>query len=119
MAVVLSINLRVLVPQAAAYIPLVKAIQEAVPFPLYAAIPQFLLSTPEPLQIGSKISDSKKAILAMGLNASSSPKFFYGAHSLGTVFLQSWVFSHASDPDMAGQILTGGSLLRKYRNGSR
>ena len=73
---------------AKSYAPLYEKLQQltANKYSLYVAIPAFYFSTPQPIQISSKISEAQKAMKSAGLG-SDAPLFVAG-HSLGTVFLQ-------------------------------
>jgi hypothetical protein len=101
-----------------AYIPLMKALQNASApeYSVYVSIPSFLLDCPNPPQISSKIAGARKALFAAMPNATTDTKVIGFAHSLGAVFLQDYVFKNAKD--FSAQFLTGASLGRKYRNGS-
>jgi hypothetical protein len=93
---------------ASAYKPLLQAIQAASDLQLWIGMPSFLGNTPEPARLPANIDDTLALMSKAGLPA-SAPRYF-GAHSLGTVFLQKWC---TSNPKVcAGQILTGGWLAR-------
>lgn len=99
---------------AAQYAPFVKAIQAASSLKLYAVIPAFPLDTPEPMVIGAGMTRSLAALKLAGLP--SSAPLLVAAHSLGGVMLQDWTYSNHEQ--VSAQLLTGSTLLRKYRNGT-
>lgn len=93
---------------AALYVPLMQELQKQSATSLWIGLPSFLGDTPEPVRLQADIDDTIKKMQAAGLSADA--KIFYGAHSLGTVFLQQFV---AKNPGRcAGQILTGGFIAR-------
>ena len=101
------------------YIPLAKAIHAGQGLfkntpSVWIGIPQFALSTPEPLAIGSGISRVVKAMYDQGMNKSA--KLFFAGHSLGGVILQDYL--NNSPAGVKGQVLMGSFLQRKYRNTS-
>ena len=99
-----------------AYIPLMEKLQAtAAPyFSVFASVPAFVLSIPEPAQIGSCVSSAKKAMYAAGLDK-DAPIVVMG-HSLGGIMGQDYVFGHKDEIDAL--ILMGAGLARKYRNGT-
>jgi len=99
---------------AAAYEPLMQAVQEALDYEAYCAIPAFFLDVPEPAQFNSKMDSAMKEMQKAGLK--DSAPVVYLAHSLGGVFTQDYVFKNKEK--ISAQILMGATLLRKYRNGS-
>lgn len=92
---------------AHAYTPLMEAIQAASAQSLWIGQPSFLGATPEPARLPANIDATLKLMYAAGMPAGTP--LYFGAHSLGTVFLQLWC---AKDPRCKGQILTGGFIAR-------
>ena len=94
------------------YTPLANAIQSASKYSIWVGIPDFSLSTPEPLVIGSGISRTVKAMHDSGMD--SNAKLFFTGHSLGGVILQDYLNNTPSGA--IGQVLMGSFLQRKYQN---
>ena len=97
------------------YVPLVKAIQAASPLRLWAALPAFPLSTPEPAVIGSGMSRAIAALQAAGLPASAP--VVVAAHSLGGVMLQDWTFKHSSSIAAGIKSVRRGVSTRRSKEG--
>jgi len=102
------------------YTPLLQVVQNASELSLWIGQPSFLGDTPEPARLAADIAVTLKLMRKAGLN-SSTPVYF-GAHSLGTVFLQQYCAgssmalvetarAEANQP-CAGQILVGGPIAR-------
>ena len=89
------------------YTPLLQKIQAASGLKLWIGQPSFTLDTPEPALLPHRIDTTLKMMRSAGMNTST---IFYGAHSLGTVFLQ--MYCATASNGCAGQILTGGPLAR-------
>lgn len=96
-----------------AYQTLVQQIQQDSPFTLWVAVPEFALDIPEPLVLSGGISRVLQNMTAQGMNASA---VFFAGHSLGGAMIQDYVNSNAASMPIAGQILMGAFLNRKYRN---
>lgn len=100
------------------YEPLLAQVQNLSALSLWVGIPAFLGNTPEPVRLAADIKSTFKDLEKAGFNASSPDTlFFYGGHSLGTVFVQDYVadsISNSSDYPATGQVLTGGFLARKH-----
>lgn len=77
---------------------------------LFAGAPWYLFSTPQPVDLSFRIDAVTKAFKAKGMKADAP--IFYAGHSLGTVFLQDFTLGRKNQ--VAGQILMGGYILRKY-----
>ena len=95
------------------YKPVAAAIQNASSLPVWIAIPEFILDTPEPLQYASKLQEALQSLERAGMPANHKTVVF--AHSLGGVFAQ----QHAFDTGGAGLdalVLYGATELRKYRD---
>merc|ERR1712159_157196 len=93
------------------YKPLMQEVQNKSNLRLWVGLPAFLGNTPEPVRLSADIKSTIKDMEAQGFNASHS-LYFYGGHSLGTVFIQDYVSQNASSA--LGQVLTGGFLARKH-----
>jgi len=89
------------------YTPLLQKIQAASGLKLWIGQPSFTLDTPEPALLPHRIDTTLKMMRSAGMNTTT---IFYGAHSLGTVFLQ--MYCATASNGCAGQILTGGPLAR-------
>ena len=89
-----------------AYIPLMEKLQStAAPyFSVFASVPAFVLSIPEPAQIGSCVSSAKKAMYAAGLDK-EAPIVVMG-HSLGGIMGQDYVFSHKDEVSLCVEVLS-------------
>jgi hypothetical protein len=83
--------------------------QEASGLQLWIGQPSFLGNTPEPGLLGKHIDDTRDRMVKAGMDVSPEHTF-YGAHSLGIVWLQDWYVKN----DCAGQVLTSGFISRKY-----
>lgn len=90
------------------YVPLLRQLQQLSGEALWIGQPSFLGDTPEPVRLQADIDDTLKLMTDAGM--SKDVKVFYGAHSLGTVFLQ--MFCSKTPDRCAGQILTGGFIAR-------
>lgn len=93
---------------SALYVPLLQQLQQASSTKLWVGMPSFLGDTPEPLRLEADIDDTLSKMQAAGFPKDA--KVFYGAHSLGTVFLQ--MFCSKTPSRCTGQILTGGFIAR-------
>jgi len=89
------------------YTPLLKKIQDASSLSLWVGQPSFLGDTPEPARLSANIDDTLKKMYASGMPKDTV--IYFGAHSLGTVFLQMWC---VGDARCKGMILTGGFIAR-------
>ena len=96
------------------YTPLLQQVQNASNLSLWVGIPAFLGNTPEPIRLAADITATLKDLEKAGFNSGGDALYFYGAHSLGTVFIQDYVSANASHA--SGQVLTGGFLSRKHYN---
>jgi hypothetical protein len=65
------------------------------------------LDTPEPALLSHNVNAVLSMMRSAGFNGTT---LYFGAHSLGTVFLQDFCASNAC----AGQVLTGGFLARTH-----
>jgi len=92
------------------YVPLLSTLQKTINQSLWVGMPSFVLDTPEPLRLKADIDDTLKLMTDAGMP--TDVKVFYGAHSLGTVFLQTFCLDNPSR--CAGQILAGGFLARSH-----
>lgn len=72
------------------YVDVVKAVQAASDFKLWAALPSFVLNTPNPGEIGSKIKGGIDAIQKAGFprTIKDDADVVIGGHSLGGIFSQ-------------------------------
>ena len=77
---------------------------------LWVGIPQFILSTPEPILIDHYFESSLKSLQDMGF---SSDNVFIAGHSLGGVMAQN--YAKGKSDTIKGQILMGSVLLRTNR----
>ena len=85
------------------YVTLAKAIQDAVPFPLYVAIPECpadAAAIPSCLKRG--YARTNASLVAAGMDASAPA--FYAGHSLGGAMTPDFVAQHAAD-SAAGVVL--------------
>ena len=89
------------------YTPLLKEMQAASALKLWIGQPSFTADTPEPALLPHRIDTTLKMMRAAGMNTTT---IFFGAHSLGTVFLQQYCADKSNG--CAGQILTGGPIAR-------
>lgn len=94
--------------RASLYKPLLSAIQAASGLSLWTGSPSFILDTPEPARLQANIDSTLSMMYAAGMDK-RTPVYF-GAHSLGTVFLQSWCAKNTQR--CKGLILTGGFIAR-------
>jgi hypothetical protein len=76
---------------------------------LWAGAPWYAGNVPNPVDMKQRVEEVQSELIKAGL-PQDAPSF-YGAHSLGTVFLQDYVKSLGGKA--AGQILMGGWLVRK------
>jgi len=95
----------------AAYKPMLAALQNEFPFPLWIGVPEYIQDTPEPVQFGSKVDDVLSRMEKAGMMANHT---VISAHSLGGVMAQTYLASNAHGMDAL--ILMGATILRKYRN---
>lgn len=96
------------------YTPLLQQVQNKSGLSLWVGIPAFLDNTPEPVRLKADIEATIKDMEKQGFDPSApGTLFFYGGHSLGTVFIQDYVMSDKT-ANAAGQVLTGGFLARKH-----
>eukprot|EP00746_Dinoflagellata_sp_MGD_P049346 gnl/MRDRNA2_/MRDRNA2_222997_c0_seq1.p1 gnl/MRDRNA2_/MRDRNA2_222997_c0~~gnl/MRDRNA2_/MRDRNA2_222997_c0_seq1.p1 ORF type:complete len:547 (-),score=83.71 gnl/MRDRNA2_/MRDRNA2_222997_c0_seq1:14-1654(-) len=96
-----------------AYTSLLQAMQEtaaAKNVSLFAGAPWYWFSTPQPVDLSFRIDAVTHSFKAKGMHPDAP--IFYAGHSLGTVFLQD--FTLGRKKSVAGQILMGGYILRKY-----
>eukprot|EP00500_Bicosoecida_sp_ms1_P001315 CAMPEP_0203810304 /NCGR_PEP_ID=MMETSP0115-20131106/2845_1 /ASSEMBLY_ACC=CAM_ASM_000227 /TAXON_ID=33651 /ORGANISM="Bicosoecid sp, Strain ms1" /LENGTH=569 /DNA_ID=CAMNT_0050719093 /DNA_START=81 /DNA_END=1791 /DNA_ORIENTATION=+ len=96
---------------AARYVPFAQALQAAVDFPLWVAIPAFLLDVPEPLVLAGGIARVTKNMTAQGMRAGAT---FLGGHSLGGAMLID--YTATTGANATAQFLLGAFLTRKYAN---
>jgi len=89
------------------YTPLLEAVQQKSSQELWIGQPSFLLDTPEPARLSANVADTLKLMRAAGFNGTT---VYFGAHSLGTVFLQQYCASASNG--CAAQVLTGGFIAR-------
>ena len=94
------------------YVPLLQQVQNMSGLSLWVGIPEFLGDLPDPVTLSADIKSTLKDLESAGFNASGDALLYFGAHSLGTVFLQDYVEANASHA--VGQVLTGGFLARKH-----
>lgn len=91
------------------YTDLLTSIQNAsVDLELWVGQPSFLLDTPEPLRLKANIEDTLALMYKAGMPADTP--LLFGAHSLGTVFLQMYCGTAANN--CTAQVLTGGPIAR-------
>jgi len=95
--------------RASRYVTLMQAVQNASGLELWIGLPSFLADTPEPLRLEANVDDVLSQMKSAGFNSTT---IFFGAHSLGTVFLQTFCAGRTTFPLCTGQILTGGFLAR-------
>jgi hypothetical protein len=79
---------------------------------LWAGAPWYLGNVPNPVDMKQRVEEVESELYKAGL-PQDAPSF-YGAHSLGTIFLQDYVKSLGGKA--SGQILMGGWLVRKQFN---
>ena len=97
------------------YVPLVTAIQKAVPFPLYVGIPQcFEDNCAIPLTLKDGMARVRVAVEKAGLKVPK--KTFYAGHSLGGAMLPGYV-KDVKDSSSDGMVLMGAFLTREYKTG--
>ena len=78
---------------------------------LWVAIPSFLLDTPNPAELHGKVTEAIAAVGSRGFGGiNASADVFVGGHSLGGIFAQHEVATHA----YAGLILLGSYLTTAY-----
>lgn len=83
------------------------------PLSLWAAAPQYPLSTVNPAVIDSGITRVISALTKAGMNASDTPIFLFG-HSLGGAMLDLYV--HGKPTPYAGALFGGAFIARSRRN---
>jgi hypothetical protein len=90
------------------YVDVAKAIQSATDLNLWVAIPSFIINTPNPGEIDSKIKGSISALESAGFpgTARSDVDVVVGGHSLGGIFSQTAV----AKGNYAGLVLFGSYL---------
>ena len=85
---------------------------------LWIALPEFLLSTPQPLEINSKISEAFDHLKTAGLSLTKDTPFFFVGHSLGGIMIQDYLFNENNQNNLpvkfAGLILEGSYVARKH-----
>ena len=98
-----------LVP-ASKYKPLLRSVQEAAvdQLTLWTGSPSFLLDTPEPVRLDADIRATLKLMYDAGM-PEETPLYF-GGHSLGTVFIQTWC---TDNPDLCRGLILGGGFLAR------
>ena len=75
---------------------------------LWVSVPQFILSTPQPLQISQKIYEGIDSLTKAGLNVNKDMPFFFVGHSLGGIMLQDFILDqNANIPNI---LTIGGEL---------
>jgi hypothetical protein len=81
---------------------------------LWVVLTEFVLDTPEPLQIGSVMSSAFDSLKSAGFKYNQQTPFFFGGHSLGGIMVQNYVFGSASGFPftMRGLILEGSFISR-------
>lgn len=82
----------------------------------WVGIPDFMFSTPNPLEIGGHIQTVMDKINASGFTGDN---WFLAAHSLGGVMTQDFLNSGSTSPDASlfkGQILMSSVLTRDRRS---
>ena len=98
-----------------AYLPLLDAVQEHFPGPLWVgATDGWLAGMPNPVEIGQQID---KCLIKAAEAGYSTDTVFFGGHSLGGIVLQTFISGHA---DIASGIALLGTwipdLLSRYDN---
>jgi len=99
------------------YVPLLEAVQEASGLTLWVGLPHFLIDMPEPGLLDHNIERTHQLMQTKGkMPDVDNARVFYGAHSLGTVWLQKWCYGRRKDlkKRCSGLVLTGGFLSREY-----
>mmetsp|Transcript_16422 Transcript_16422/g.30967 ORF Transcript_16422/g.30967 Transcript_16422/m.30967 type:complete len:559 (+) Transcript_16422:38-1714(+) len=96
------------------YKPVAEAIQKASPQKVWVGVPQHLLDLAE-FQFAGKVEDMLKKMEAAGMKADR--KVLMG-HSLGAVGCQ-FYGAGSGQGKMDAMILTGATVLRKYRNSTK
>lgn len=86
-------------------------VQKQFPYSLWVSVPDFLLHTPQPLQIGGKVQEALDSMRTAGL-PDGSP-IFHGGHSLGSVMIQDYLMNNTKVASL-GLMLHGGFIQRKY-----
>ena len=95
---------------ASKYKPLLRSVQEAAvdQLTLWTGSPSFILDTPEPVRLDADIRATLRLMYEAGM-PEDTPLYF-GGHSLGTVFIQTWC---ASNTDMCKGLILGGGFLAR------
>jgi hypothetical protein len=87
---------------------------------LWVSVPQFILSTPQPLQISQKIYEGIDSLTKAGLNINKDMPFFFVGHSLGGIMLQDFILDQKNVDKLpvkvAGLILEGSYITRSNRD---
>ena len=96
------------------YKPVGEAIQKSSPFKVWVGVPHFLLDLPE-IRFDAPVDDILKKMEKAGMKADR--KVIMG-HSLGGVGCQFYV-AGSGQGKMDALVLTGGTVLRKYRNSTK
>ncbi len=66
-------------------------LQSKFPGKLWVSMPQFPLSTPEPLLISQEINSAFNSLKQAGCNLNKNMPFFFVGHSLGGIILQDYI----------------------------
>ena len=95
-------------------------LQSKFPGKLWVSMPQFPLSTPEPLLISQEINSAFNSLKQAGCNLNKNMPFFFVGHSLGGIILQEYILDannrNSLPVKVAGIILEGSYVERKNRD---
>jgi hypothetical protein len=95
-------------------------LQSKFPGKLWVSMPQFPLSTPEPLLISQEINSAFNSLKQAGCNLNKNMPFFFVGHSLGGIILQDYILDannrNSLPVKVAGIILEGSYVERKNRD---
>jgi hypothetical protein len=100
------------------YVDVAKAVQAASDLKLWVAIPSFVLNTPNPGQIGSKITGAISELEKSGFPGTikADSDVIVAGHSLGGIFSQTAVVSGGyAGLVLLGSYLTGSTTVSNYK----
>jgi hypothetical protein len=91
-----------------------RQLQEKFNGALWVVLTEFLLDTPEPLQIGSVMDSAFKSLKDAGFAYTQTSPFFFGGHSLGGIMVQNYLFGTSSSLPfkLKGLVLEGSFISR-------